>query len=92
MDDLIKQLLDARKKKGITQSTLARSVGLPQSHISSIEQGKVDIRVSTLLEMARILDHEVVVIPREHYSLLMAIIEGKKDIELEPLWKPDEED
>jgi transcriptional regulator with XRE-family HTH domain len=40
-------------------------LGLPQSHISDIEKGKKDIRLSTLIEIARVLGLELVLIPRE---------------------------
>ncbi|OJW51116.1 MAG: hypothetical protein BGO67_12365 [Alphaproteobacteria bacterium 41-28] len=92
MEDLIEELLKARKEKGFTQSELAKLVGLPQGHISSIEQGKIDIRISTLVQIARILDHEVMLIPRQFNSLVKAIIEEKEGVESEPLWQPDKEE
>ena len=90
MEDLIKELRLARKKKGMTQLELANSVGLPQSHISSIEHGKIDIRISTLIQVARILDYEIILIPRQLNSLVKALIEGKENSDVEPLWQPDE--
>lgn len=92
MEDLIKELRIARRKKGLTQSELAYRVGLPQSHISSIERGKIDIRVSTLIQLARVLDHEMMLVPRQFNTLIKAIIEGKEGIESEPRWQPDEEE
>jgi len=92
MEALIKELRIARKKKGFTQSVLAQRIGLPQGHISSIEQGKIDLRVSTLIQMARILDYEVMLVPRQLNSLVKAMIEEKEGIESEPLWQPDEEE
>ena len=91
MEDLINELRLARKKRKITQSELARSVNLPQSHISDIEQGKIDLRISTLMEIARILDHEVMLVPRQFYTLVKAIIEEQKNLERTPLWQPDKE-
>ncbi|MBY0291682.1 MAG: helix-turn-helix domain-containing protein [Alphaproteobacteria bacterium] len=92
MEDLIKELRVARNKKGFTQSALAHRVGLPQGHISSIEQGKIDLRVSTLIQMARILEYEVMLVPSQFTSLVKAMIEGKEGIESEPIWQPDEEE
>lgn len=92
MEDLIKELRVARNKKGLTQSALAHRVGLPQGHISSIEQGKIDLRVSTLIQMARILEYEVMLVPSQFTSLVKAMIEGKEGIESEPIWQPDEEE
>jgi hypothetical protein len=37
---------------------------VPQSHISKIESGKVDIKTSSLIELARALDLEIMIVPR----------------------------
>ncbi len=92
METLIQELLKARQKKGMTQSELADKVGLPQGHISKIEHGKIDIRVSTLLEISRILGYEPLLVPRPLMSIITAIIEGKEGARHEPMWQPDEED
>jgi len=92
MENLIKELREARKKKGMTQSRLAHSVGLPQSHISGIEQGKIDIRISTLMQIARILDHEVILTPRQMEPYIKALIAGKEDVETQPRFQVDPED
>jgi len=55
----------ARQDKGLTQGELGSRVGLPQSHISKIENGTVDIQISSLIELARALDLEVKLVPRE---------------------------
>lgn len=92
MEDLIRELLRARKEKGITQAELGRHVGLPQGHISSIEQGKIDIRISTLIQIARVLDHEIMLVPRQLNSFVKAMIEGRENVETEPSWQPDNEE
>lgn len=92
MEDIIKELRIARKQKGLTQAELANQIGLPQGHISSIEQGKIDIRASTLIQLARILDYEVMLVPRQMNIFIKAMIEGKEGIEFEPLWQPDKEE
>ena len=61
----IAQLKDARKHKGLSQAELGRKVGLPQSYISKIESGSIDIRLSSLLEMARALELEPMLVPRQ---------------------------
>lgn len=37
---------------------------MPQSHVSKIEQGMVDLQLSSLAEMARALDLELRLVPR----------------------------
>ena len=54
----------ARGFKSLTQKELGERVGLPQSHISKIEQGLVDLQLSSLSEIARALDLEVTLVPR----------------------------
>jgi transcriptional regulator with XRE-family HTH domain len=60
----------ARRKKGLTQRTLAERVGIPQSHLSKIESGAVDLQTSSLIEISRALDLELTLLPR---TLLPAI-------------------
>ena len=51
-------LREARETKGLSQRSLSRSSGIPQSHISKIENGGVDITLSSLLALTRALDLE----------------------------------
>lgn len=55
----------ARKAKALTQQELGQRVGLPQSHISKIEKGGVDLQLSSLVEIARALELEVKLVPRK---------------------------
>lgn len=60
----------ARMEKAISQRALSDKVGIPQGHISKIENGDVDPRLSSVIEIARALDYEVAFVPR---ALLPAI-------------------
>src|SRR5689334_21695970 len=55
----------ARRRRHLTQGQLGRKVGLPQSHVSNIESGRVDLQVSNLIELARALDLEPMLVPRK---------------------------
>ena len=55
---------EARRAKVLTQKELGQRVGLPQSHISKIEKGAVDLKLSSLVEIARALDLELKLVPR----------------------------
>ncbi|MGA0840262.1 MAG: helix-turn-helix domain-containing protein [Pseudomonadales bacterium] len=46
----------ARLRKGTTQRDLGLLIGVPQSHISKIEAGTVDLRISSLMILAEALD------------------------------------
>lgn len=60
-----KKLRRARNAKGLSQAALAKRAGVPQSHISKIENTGVDLRLSSLAEIARALDLELMLVPRK---------------------------
>ena len=72
--DITQALKGARQGKGLSQRALGARVGLPQAHISKIENGATDIRLSTLIELARALDLEVELIPRSVTAHLRTIL------------------
>ena len=88
MNSILKQLKIARQEKGLKQSEFGNKIGLPQSHISKIERGETDPRLSTVVDMARIVDRELILVPRRLAPAIRSMIEGGHD--QEPMWKPDE--
>jgi transcriptional regulator with XRE-family HTH domain len=69
-----RSLRQARLAKGWSQRDLSAKAGIPQAHISRIESGAVDVKVSTLAEIARLLDLEVLLAPRASLPALEAVI------------------
>ena len=67
------QIRKARESKGLTQSDLGSRIGQPQSAVSRIERGG-DLRVSTLLEMARALKMEPVLVPKHLVPAVHALL------------------
>lgn len=59
-----RDLVAARRKRCWSQAELGRRVGLPQAHISGIETGKVVPRFNTLLDLVRVLDYDLLLVPR----------------------------
>ncbi len=45
IEPIAQALREARKRKGISQRALSNLAGVPQSHISKIESGAVDLRL-----------------------------------------------
>lgn len=65
IEHLAQQLKSARLAKGMSQRALSRETQLPQSHISKIENGNVDLRLSSLVAIARVLGLELILVPRK---------------------------
>lgn len=88
----IKQLIDvlkkARKEKKWSQGVLANKVGLPQSHISKIEAGRVNMKLGNFVEMARLLELEVMLVPKGSVVAVKSLL----GLEMKPLYTLDEED
>jgi len=64
----------ARDAKAWSQRELSAKAGMTQAHISRIERGDVDLRLSTLLELARLLDLEPVLVPRNALTAVEALV------------------
>lgn len=73
-ESLIHALRDARVRKGWSQRELSKRAHLPQAHLSRIENGAVDLKLSTFLELARLLDFEPVLAPRTAVSAVSALL------------------
>ena len=77
----------ARERKGLSQRTLSAKAGVPQSHLSKIENGAVDLRLSSLVELARVLDLELTLVQRKKLPAVRAIIRGddggQRDVQTE---------
>jgi len=73
IQELAANIKAAREKKGLSQRALSAKVGVPQSHISKIENGKVDLQVSSLIEIARALDLELILIPPRLLAAVQAL-------------------
>lgn len=85
---IMEQLKSARRSLGMKQSELGKKLGLPQSHVSKIEQGDTDPRLSTVSDMARVLDQELVLVPRQLVPHVTSLLRGETQ---ERRWQLDEE-
>ena len=64
----------ARKSKRLSQREMSTKSGVPQSHISKIENGAVDLRASSLVALARVLDLELLLVPRNAVPAVNSIV------------------
>lgn len=82
---ILQSLRKARISKGISQRELSVLSGVPQSHISKIESGQVDLRVSSLIALARVLDVELFLAPKKFIPAIQSIMSSsnvnKNDVE-----------
>lgn len=90
MNKIIKSLKQHRIDKNLSQTDFGHKLGFPQSHISKIEKGGTDPRLSTITDMARLLDQELVLVPRELLPAIQALINGETT--QKPRWSLDEDE
>ena len=64
-EKIAETLRKAREQKGLSQRALSARAGVPQSHISKIENNAVDLRISSLTAIAHALDIELALVPRK---------------------------
>ena len=76
--DLMKTIQQQRRRKGISQAELGRRVGMPQSQIARIERGSTDSRLSTVIDVARALDLEPMLVPKRLSTAVRHMILEKR--------------
>jgi transcriptional regulator with XRE-family HTH domain len=76
--EVLRDLIAARQARGWSQVELGRRVGLPQVHISGIETGKVVPRFNTLLDLVRVLDYDLLLVPRTLVPAVQALIRDQR--------------
>ena len=76
--DVLRDLLAARLARRWSQAELGRRVGLPQVHISGIETGKVAPRFNTLLDLVRVLDYDLLLVPRPLVPAVQSLIRDQR--------------
>src|SRR6266699_258730 len=68
------ELIEARHKRGWSQAELGQHLGMPQMHVSGIETGKIVPRFDTLLDLVRVLDRDLLMVPRALVPAIQALI------------------
>jgi len=93
-EDLRRQIKEARDKRGWRQRELGATVGLPQPHISAIESGEIVPRFDTLLDIVRVLDLDLLLVPRSLVPAVQSLIRAQKEPESveKPLYAADYEE
>ncbi len=89
-ESMLRDLKAARIKKGWSQAELGQRIGLPQMHVSGIETGKIVPRFDTLLDFVRILDYDLLLVPRPLVPLVQSLIRENDQSEERPLYASDD--
>jgi transcriptional regulator with XRE-family HTH domain len=74
-----RELKGARLKRGWSQAELGRRASLPQMHISGIESGKIVPRFDTLLDLVRVLDFDLLMVPRALVPAVHALVRDHRN-------------
>jgi transcriptional regulator with XRE-family HTH domain len=69
-------LAHLRRERGLSQAELARRLGMSAPNLSRIEHG-ADLRVSTLLDLARALKLEPVLVPKDRLAMVRALLDDR---------------
>lgn len=72
--ELRRALIQTREKRGWSQRDLASRLSVGQRHISGIESGKIVPRYDTLLEIVRMLDRDLIMVPRALVPVVQSLI------------------
>jgi transcriptional regulator with XRE-family HTH domain len=93
-EDVRLRIKEARVKRGWGQRELGSQVGLPQPHISAIESGGIVPRFDTLLDLVRVLDLDLLLVPRSLVPAVQSLIRSQKESESveKPLYAADDEE
>jgi transcriptional regulator with XRE-family HTH domain len=85
-------LRDARQRKQLSQQDLARKLGLRQRQISDLERATTDSRLSTIQNVARALDLELMLIPRHLLAAVEALQRAGTEASKRPLYALDNDE
>ncbi|MBX9721092.1 MAG: helix-turn-helix transcriptional regulator [Candidatus Obscuribacterales bacterium] len=90
-NDIMDALIAARKSRNLSQSALARSLDIPQSYISRLEAGQIDLRLSSLVDLARFFNLELMLVPTSMVSTVNSLLHADMPGEQEkPIYQLDD--
>jgi transcriptional regulator with XRE-family HTH domain len=89
------RIQEIRNKKGITQDQLSEKVGISSKYLSSIERGKENPTLNTILKLSQSLDakpaeffaHLEIEDPAKRRSMIIEILDGADEDQLKLVYK-----
>ena len=92
-ESISQALKAARVRRGWSQAKLGKQAGLPQTHISGIETGRIVPRFDTLLDLVRILGFDLILVPQAIVPAVQALVrDAAGDGDEQPLYAGDDDD
>ena len=95
IQNYVQKIHQARLEKGWSQIELAQKAGITQSHLSRIERGEIDLRLSNVIQLARLVDLELMFVPRNTIPAIKVLsqqLSGDPKGSLKKAYTLDEED
>ncbi len=91
LSEYSQHLREARRRLGLSQRELAEKIGTTQAHISRIEAGSVDLQLTTLVDLARALELDVLLVPAASLPSLRALLASPGEPGPRPRYRLEEE-
>ena len=73
-ENVRREIRNARRDRGWSQLELGRRAGLTQRHVSGIETGRIVPRYDTLIDLLRVLDRDLALVPRELVPVVQSLV------------------
>ena len=73
-DNIRREIRNARRDRGWSQLELGRRAGFTQRHVSGIETGRIVPRYDTLIDLLRVLDRDLALVPRELVPVVQSLV------------------
>ena len=83
VQQIARQLREARQVRGVSQRELSERIGLTQAQISRFEGGRADLRLGSLVELGRGLGLEVMLVTRGSVPAVLALGLGGADQDID---------
>lgn len=77
-EDFARQIQAVRQAAGLSQRELSAKTGVTQSQVSQFESGTHEPRLSKLIDLARALDLELVLVPRKTLPAIQSIVRASE--------------
>lgn len=73
-ENIRREIRSARRDRGWSQLELGRRAGFTQRHVSGIETGRIVPRYDTLIDLLRVLDRDLALVPRELVPVVQSLV------------------